>query len=64
MTEYSENFLSRHRLILAKVLVDTSEKYVPLQLLYHSAMPVTLYKGTMVGPCHAVNVVDLTRIGY
>ncbi|KAJ8034222.1 hypothetical protein HOLleu_20966 [Holothuria leucospilota] len=61
VVEASEELVGRHGLLLAKVVVDTSKREIPLRIMNPSAMPVTLYKGTTVGTCEPVIVIEASQ---
>lgn len=61
VVEPSEGLVGRHGLLLAKIVVDTSKRVIPLRLMNPSGVPVTLYKGTTVGTCEPVIVIEASE---
>ena len=58
IVECSEDFMRRRQLLVARALVNPSNKVIPVRLMNATDRPITLYEGTCVGQCEPVELVD------
>ena len=61
IVEPSDNFVSKHGLLVGKTLVDTCNKFIPVRILNLDTKPKTVFQDTVVGTFESVVEVNPTE---